>query len=207
MHLNICLECCSWLPVYLGCFFWNRGFLLPKFRFEQATPADTAGVVYKFTFEQSERVFYRRKQRYPLSVLPSSPLYSLSHVSKLASRGDGFTTNAHFKGEVHRVGSGARATVGAGDGDRCAAPPTGALRRWHVRRAAPPTRTPRTPTRRCESFQDGGIDMTQTFLKNQKFWHSLTDHYYAVPLGCRHVRRVYGAAKATPADTAGVVYK
>ena len=43
------------------------------FRFEQATPVDIAGVVHKLPFERSERGFYGRKQRYPLSVLPPHP--------------------------------------------------------------------------------------------------------------------------------------
>ena len=34
----------------------------------------TAGVVHKLPFERSERGFYGRKQRYTLSLLPSSPL-------------------------------------------------------------------------------------------------------------------------------------
>ena len=51
-------------------------------RFEQATPVDTAGVVHKSAFERSEREFYGRKQRYPLSVLPSSPLYNFATSPK-----------------------------------------------------------------------------------------------------------------------------
>ena len=44
-----------------------------SFRFEQATPANIAGVVYKEVFERSERTFYRRKQRYSLDVAFGRP--------------------------------------------------------------------------------------------------------------------------------------
>ena len=61
------------------------------FRFEQATPVDTAGVVHKLPFERSERGFYGRKQRYPLSVLPSSPLLIMPLVLNSYVRIMGFS--------------------------------------------------------------------------------------------------------------------
>ena len=64
-----------------------------SFRFEQATPANIAGVVYKEVFERSERTFYRRKQRYSLPVLPSSPLCSWPKFL-IDVFGVGFFTNA-----------------------------------------------------------------------------------------------------------------
>ena len=56
-----------------------------SFRFERASSADTADGGYKLSFECNESVFYNRMQRYPLPCLPSSPLFSFSHMSFLAS--------------------------------------------------------------------------------------------------------------------------
>ena len=76
MDLNVC-ELTYWVFLILLSLGMSLGILASSslsFRFEQATPANIAGVVYKEVFERSERTFYRRKQRYSLPVLPSSPL-------------------------------------------------------------------------------------------------------------------------------------